>query len=159
MSLHPVVIDDAQIQAVYAKYINAESIEGEYISSSDNEEQQINPDAWKKESEIVVTAICGQVVPAWEIPVENQENLASALSGYLSQKWPNGFLQNKIERMTPGWRALFEIGNTLKYGFDVGNMKFKPRYEEQEKSVSENEESQAETKTQEKPKGGFKTDT
>ncbi len=147
MAKHPVVINNEAIQAIYNKYIG-ENVEVDYIPNGEPEQpqQDFNPQAWQKESELVTTAFFQRIAPNWNVPIDNQEKFAASLSTYLSSKWPNGFLSDKIENMSPFLKTCYELGNCIKHGVDTNEFKMRPMQPEPEPEKQESAQSEAQPK-------------
>ena len=154
--MHPVVIDDALIQNVYAKHAGepqpetqGEGIEGEYIP--EGESPGYDPDAWREEAEAATMFLYVKLAPAWDIPDKKLDKCATSLQR-IFQKWfpGNGF---NTEKWNPYASVAFEFVDAIKYGVDINNFQFKPRYESDE----ETHDDQPPPPQHKKSKGKFTT--
>lgn len=128
-----VQIDDDAIRAVFDSYAGdpvppcpsgddqgEDPLEGGYIPGG------YKSGRFQKTAEIACLLLFEKLVPAWEVPEDEQLEWADTLGECLDELLPASLAEPDEEDQGPIVRLLMKTGMCARHGVDVKNMKIKP---------------------------------
>lgn len=137
-NLHHVEIDEEAAKLTFAKFGKSQEYipAGNQLPPPQGESESIEPppseDNWQKPAELLAMVINGKLVPAWEVPEEEWQKWAEALSDCLEQLFPGGI--GNIDSWGPWAKLAFASGSIAVAGIDFETMTFKPRHPVEEEA-------------------------
>lgn len=120
--MHDVQIDETQVSAAF----EAEAGQPEAVAPEVPEETQEDTEGggWEGATEFIASFLAHKVTPAWEVPLEVQQQWAHALAGCLDSVMPGGMAG--ADSWGPWGQLLFASGAWAMCGFDMQRFGFKP---------------------------------
>lgn len=119
MSQHDVVIDEPAVMAA----IEARA-EDSPPAITDAPASSPEPAGWVNESQLAASFLANKICPAWEVPVDIQQQWAEALAACANQLMPGGLAN--VEKWGPWGKLFFVSAAWAMCGFDMERFGFKP---------------------------------
>lgn len=119
MSEHDVVVDEPAVLAAIEARAG-----GDVPAPTDTPAASPAPPGWVNESQLAASFLAHKVCPAWDVPIEVQQQWAEALAGCANQLMPGGLAN--IEKWGPWGKLFFASVTWVMCGFDMEQFGFKP---------------------------------